>query len=87
MNDPKYDIRDGRLWHREGKYYVPEEEPVMILRGKDPQALVMIAMYVLTAGDEAHRISATERRDAFRAYQERYPERTKIGCHLHTEGQ
>lgn len=87
MNDPKYDIVDGRLWHREGRYFVPEEEPVMVLRGKDPVALELIRRYLECGVDDGHRVSATERLNAFASYQEKYPERTKIGCHLHKEGQ
>jgi hypothetical protein len=87
MNDPKYDVVDGRLWHREGRYFVPAEEPVMLLRGKDPVALAMIRTYLESGVDESHRASATERMEAFATYQAKYPERTKIGCHMHGEGQ
>lgn len=87
MNDPKYAIVGGRLHHVQGGYDVPDEEPVMILRGKDPVALKMIEMYLTSGVDDSHRESATERLNAFRAYQTAYPERTKIGCHLHQKGQ
>lgn len=87
MNDPKYEIRDGKLWHRLGGYAVPEEEPVMLLRGKDPVALAMIRIYLQSGVDEGHAQSATERLEAFAAYQAKYPARTRQGCHLHAAGE
>ncbi len=87
MNDPKYTIRDGRLWHIGGNYAVPEEEPIMILRGKDPIALAMIRTYLESGVDAGHRESATERLMAFSEYQERYPARTRQGCHMHGDGE
>ena len=83
MNDPKYDILEGKLWHRAGAYAVPDEEPVMIIRGKDPVAIRMIEAYIASNPDEAHVQSATERLNAFREYQEKYPERARSGCHNH----
>jgi len=85
LNDPKYDIRKGKLWHREGKYFVPDEEPVMILRGKDPVALKMIETYISCCDDVHHVKSATERLLSFSKYQATYPERTVIGCHNHVQ--
>ncbi len=87
MNDPKYGIRDGKLFHKQGGYDVPDEEPVMVLRGKDPVALAMIRLYLDSGVDEGHRASATERLEAFAAYQKKYPARTRQGCHLHSPGE
>jgi len=82
MNDPKYEIRDGRLWHIAGNYPVPSDEPVVTLRGKDPVTLAALAAYYLSATDDSHRISILERIVAVGLFQMNHLERTKVGCHL-----
>lgn len=79
MNDPKYVIRDGRLWHVSG-YQIPPDEPVMVLRGKDPFALAAIREYIRRHTDQAHQESAAERHLAFEAYQSAHPERVSTDC-------
>lgn len=80
MNDPKYTIRDGRLWHIEGDYPIPDDEPVMVLRGKDPVALYAIACYANSHTCEAHIRSSHERLDAFKAFQSANPDRVNTDC-------
>lgn len=89
MNDPKYGINLGRLWHRTGEYPVPEDEPVMLLRGKDPAVPVMIEAYInhlkgLDTTDEriaSHIQTATERLNTIRQWQSDNPQRVTHGCH------
>lgn len=87
MNDTKYTIVNGKLWHREGNYAVPDEEPIVVLRGKDPVALRLIAMYLECGPDESHRASMENNLRLFAEYQQKYPQRTRQGCHLHKEGE
>lgn len=89
MNDPKYGIRDNRIWHRAGEYYVSSDEPVMLLRGKDPAVPVMIEAYInylktLDTSDDriaSHIESATERLQTIRKWQADNPGRVTHGCH------
>lgn len=88
FQDPKYEFRDGRLWHRQGKYWVPSDEPVMVLRAKDPDTIKAIEAYVAhtasVEGDQEaadHNSSSIERLEAFRKFQSENPSRVKRGCH------
>jgi hypothetical protein len=45
MSDPKYFAKDGDFYHEDG-YKLPEEEPIMIFRGKDIGSLDAICEYV-----------------------------------------
>jgi hypothetical protein len=83
MNDPKYTIKDGRLWHIAGNYAVPDEEPVMILRGKDPTVIAYVESYEHFAPDKAHLDASKKWLELAKAYQDKYPERVKVGCHNH----
>lgn len=47
MNDPKYQFCAGdKLLHREGGYFIPAAEPVMVLRGKDVTVLAAVIAYI-----------------------------------------
>lgn len=76
MNDPKYTPMVNGLWHNEGKYFVPPNEPIMTLRGKDVTSLVAVTAYVKalldcsqTATVESHLNSSIERLAAIYKYQ------------------
>jgi hypothetical protein len=91
MADRKYQFRDGVLWHREGNYPVPADEPLCTLRGKDPDSLAAIRAYIQRCeeeyqrtGDEnarAHADGARETLAEFVAFQRANPSRVKRGCH------
>lgn len=96
MHDPKYKLgEDDRVFHRSGGYYLPEDEPVVLFRGKDVGTLVALTAYrefmdyVAQHADteharevaRAHAASIAERFDTIRTYQEAHPERTGLGCH------
>jgi hypothetical protein len=77
MNDPKYQFGDtDRLYHRTGEYFIDENEPVMVLRGKDVTALHACMMYVQVLLDmepnevvDSHLDSSIERLKTFYLYQ------------------
>jgi hypothetical protein len=96
MPDPKYRLgEDDSVYHREGGYYLPADEPVVLFRGKDVGTLVALAAYrsfmdyVAEHADteharevaRAHAESISERVDAIKTFQAANPDRTGLGCH------
>jgi len=86
MTDPKYKATDGGLVHIDG-YLLPEDEPLMILRGKDIGALDAICEYIEMLEDQpcnstisSHLNSSLERLRSFYTYQINNPELQSIGC-------
>ena len=77
MNDPKYKFGDSdRLYHRGGEYFIDQNEPVMVLRGKDVTCLAAICAYVQALLDmsenevvNSHLDSSLERLRVFWEYQ------------------
>lgn len=88
VHDPKYQFgAEDRIYHRGGEYYVPESEPVMLLRGKDVTALHACLCYVnvlleMDSSDvvESHLTSSLERLLAFYRYQTENPHVSGVGC-------
>ena len=90
MADRKYEFRNGQLWHRQGNYPVPDDEPLMVLRAKDPDAIYAIRAYIQrcsdvakTGDDEAlaHYEGAKLTEAEFEKFAREHPERIKRGCH------
>lgn len=72
--ETKYTIgRTGRLVHRETGQAIPDEEPVMVFRGKDRRAVDAIAAYLLVIQDPAHRAKVEALLRRFQGYAEAYP--------------
>jgi hypothetical protein len=95
-NDPKYRFGDDdRVFHREGGYFLPDDEPVVLFRGKDVGTLVALDAYkkfmeyVAAHADnahargvaEAHASSIQERIETLRTFQSKNPDRAGLGCH------
>lgn len=82
MNDPKYGIKGQALYHKTGNYLLPIDEPVMLLRGKDPIALAALKHYVCICKltNNHHLESATERLRAFERFQREHPKRCGNNC-------
>jgi len=85
--DPKYSAKDGRFWHNEGNYFLPDDEPLMIFRGKDELAVKMCEVYIETLKSQpqteiivSHIETATERLAAFKSFHMQYPERVGVCC-------
>lgn len=86
MSDPKYIPKDGGLYHSDG-YRIPDDEPLMVFRGKDIGALSAICDYIemllgqpLNPVIDSHLKSSTERLNAFYDYQMENPNLQSIGC-------
>lgn len=43
--DEKYEFRGG-VFHKGGNYFLPDDEPVFLIRGKDQMGLMAIRAYV-----------------------------------------
>lgn len=74
--EPKYGIRDNRLFNRASGEFIPVEEPVFIFRARDVFAARRIHEYSLCCGGD-HRIAVQQRADDFSQFATAYPERMK----------
>ena len=86
MADPKYTPKANGIMHEDG-YMIPNDEPLMIMRGKDIGALNAIVDYIEMLQDQrpaptiaSHLISSSERLKAFYDYQVANPELQSVGC-------
>ena len=87
MGDPKYTPTATGIKHEDG-YMLPDDEPLMIFRGKDIGALNNIVDYIEMLQDQipqtptivSHLSSATERLIAFYYYQLNNPDLQSVGC-------
>lgn len=87
MSDPKYTPKANGIMHEDG-YMLPDDEPLMILRGKDIGALNNIVDYIEMLQEQvpqtptivSHLESSSERLLAFYNYQVDNPELQSVGC-------
>ena len=86
MSDPKYPVIDGKINHADG-YVLPEDEPIMVFRGKDIGSLSAICEYIEMLEEQpqnetivSHRESSLERLHAFYEYQINNPDLQSVGC-------
>lgn len=87
INDPKYAFQEGRIFSANGGYWIPADEPVMVLRGKDQATIAAIFGYIeclkkqtQTEHVKEHIRTATERLNTFIEFQTSRPEFVGIGC-------
>ena len=87
LNDPKYSFINGRIWSGNGGYWIPSDEPVMVLRGKDQATIAAILGYIeclqrqdQTAHVQEHIRTSTERLNAFMDFQAGHAVLIGIGC-------
>lgn len=59
--DPKYIIIDGRLANAKTREFIPDDEPVFIIRGKDIHAYGLISNYVDLCKNPIHRVEIHRR--------------------------
>lgn len=84
--DPKY-VFPGGVVHATGGYTIPDDEPLMVFRGKDVFTLAAIAGYLgalheveQTDTVREHVATAMERFQTIREWQQAHPERTGACC-------
>ena len=83
----KYQFRDGGIYHEDG-YRVPDNEPVLLFRGKDLGSLAAITAYLDMLCEQhpseaikSHLLSMLRLSEAFNEYQHRNDVRS-VGCSL-----
>jgi hypothetical protein len=86
MGDPKYPVKNGKINHIDG-YELPEDEPIMVFRGKDIGSLAAICEYLEMLEEQpqnstivSHRESSIERLESFYIYQKNNPDLQSVGC-------
>lgn len=76
--EPKYGIKDNRLYNRSSGEVIPDDEPVFIFRAKDALALEALKRYInLFHPDKEHHKAISERIKDFEKFAGDHPERMK----------
>lgn len=85
--DPKYEWRNGRVWNVQGGYYIPDDEPVMLFRGKSAELPRLVQTYIdllqtqeQTPAVIEHIESARRHLETIKKFQAEHPERVGLGC-------
>lgn len=76
MNDPKFQIVDGKLYSRDSGL-VPDDEPVFVLRARDHHAAAAIRHYMQLVGNVAHGAAVHKRLVDFELFAADNPHRMK----------
>lgn len=75
--EPKYGIRDNRLFNRASGEFIPEDEPVFIFRARDTHAVNILAGYAREVLNVAHASAVWGRVDDFKRFWDANPDRMK----------
>ena len=76
--EPKYDCNmQGQIFNRTTGKFIPDEEPIFILRAKDKNAALLLAHYKKLCFHETHKNAINNRLHDFVAFANEYPERMK----------
>lgn len=75
--EPKYGIRDNRLYNRASGEFIPFDEPVFIFRARDWHAAPAIAGYMVRLVPSEHRIAVEGRMRDFATFARENPARMK----------
>lgn len=75
--EPKYEIRDGRIFNRQSGEAIPDDEPIMIFRARDKHAAEAIRRYGDKCQDWLHRGIVYARAEQFDRWARHHPERMK----------
>lgn len=100
--DPKYKFgTEDKIWHINGKYFLPEDEPKILFRGKDIGTIIAMESYKdfmkyvekYTNDKESRRIarehieSIEERIEIICNWIKDNPNRIGLGCHTCKNGE
>lgn len=55
MRDPKYGIRGEKLINKQSGEFIPEDEPVFLIRAKDIHAVNALSHYMTQVQDPEHK--------------------------------
>ncbi len=75
--EPKYDVRDGRIIRRHTGEPIPDDEPVFIFRAKDRRALTGLTAYYAAITNPDHARAVAARIESFKAFAAGHPERMR----------
>jgi len=75
--DPKYIIIDGALANASTREFIPDDEPIFILRAKDICALPTILQYAGFVSNNDHRRNVSKRATEFHDFSANNPDRMK----------
>ena len=75
--EPKYDVREGRIVNRHSGQPIPDDEPVFIFRAKDRRALTALTAYYAAITNPEHGKAVAVRIESFKAFAAGHPERMR----------
>jgi hypothetical protein len=76
--EPKYDCSpDGRIVNRSTNVAIPDDEPILILRAQDRNAVGALIFYMHNCDNPDHRAVVKSRIQDFQAFAEANPDRMK----------
>jgi hypothetical protein len=76
--EPKYTTTiDGKLMNRSTGRNIPDDEPVMVFRAQDRNAVVAMRAYYMTCSDADHKAVIKSRIADFERFALEHPERMK----------
>lgn len=75
--DPKYIIIDGALANAVTREFIPDDEPVFIMRGQDARAAEGIRKYGELCANSGHQLAVVNRESDFIQFANDNPDRMK----------
>jgi hypothetical protein len=75
--EPKYGIRENRLYNRASGEFIPFDEPVFIFRARDKLAAGIIRRYAGICNEITHFKAVVARASSFHQFNDDHPERMK----------
>jgi hypothetical protein len=75
--EPKYGIRNNRLYNRASGEFIPSDEPVFLFRARDAEALPTLRGYRDRFERSSHQVAVAGRVEAFASFAANFPRRMK----------
>ncbi len=75
--EPKYEIKNGKIHNRQSGEQIPDDEPVFILRARDIHAAELIVLYSREVADPKHQEAVRMRAAQFNNWASLHPTRMK----------
>jgi hypothetical protein len=75
--EPKYDVRDGRIVNRRTGQPILDDEPIFVFRAKDRRALTALTAYYAAITNPEHAKAVAVRIESFKAFAAAHPERMR----------
>lgn len=75
--EPKYDVREGRIVNRRTGQPIPDDEPVFIFRAKDRRALTALTAYYAAITNPEHAKAVAVRIESFKTFAAAHPARMR----------